>query len=237
MTSTLLRTLTRSAPIARNFLRTSHATQVNKGFIGLSYAPLAFANMPNSLRHRSFASGKDGVASSANKGQAQPSSNASSSNPQHSESSSTGTGQAKKGSGPIAWLLANKARMTEMAKEYGYFVIATYLGIYVIVLGGIYVLVKTKLIAGPDAEGINAFINGWFIKKAILGDRVVNIPPGFADFATAWVLTKTTEPVRLVTTLAIVPSLARRLPPPVMALFGVKKAAQAAAAAGAAAKS
>lgn len=135
---------------------------------------------------------------------------------------------AEAGSGPLAWWIKNKNKLKELASRYGWFPVATYLGIYVVVLSGIYVLVKVRAVQGPDAEGINKFVNNWFIKRAILGDRVVTIPPGIVDFATAWVLTKTTEPVRLVATIAVVPGLARRVPAHILARFGAKVAEKAA---------
>lgn len=145
--------------------------------------------------------------------------------PPSSQASAQAKGEstsASGGKGPIAWLKANKDKLKELAKRYGWFPVATYLGIYVIALTGIYILVKAGAVTGPSPERINNFINNWFIKKAIVGDKVLTVPPGIIDFATAWVLTKTTEPVRLVTTIAIVPAVARRLPPHVLQRFGAK---------------
>lgn len=105
--------------------------------------------------------------------------------------------------------MANKKRFAVLAKRYGWLTVATYLGVYVLTLGGLFVIVRAGLVSPPD---VNGFINGWFVKRAIMGDAQVHIPPAWADFATAWVLTKFTEPVRLVATLALVPFIARRAP-------------------------
>lgn len=126
------------------------------------------------------------------------------------------------GRGPLAWWNANKAKLKDLASKYGWLPVATYLGVYVVVLSGMFVLVKAGVVHGPDAEGISTFVNGWFVKRAVMGDAVVTIPAGFIDFATAWVLTKTTEPVRLVATIAVVPALARRLSPQLLMRFGAK---------------
>ena len=126
--------------------------------------------------------------------------------------------------GPLAWLLAQKAQLTELGTKYGYLSIATYLGVYVCTLGGIYVCVKAGAVTPPD---VNTFINELSLKKALLGDGRIEVPPWGVDFATAWVLTKTTEPLRLVSTIALIPVLVRRLPPHVLAAFVRKKAAAA----------
>lgn len=112
-------------------------------------------------------------------------------------------------SSPIGWWRANNAKVKRMMAAYGYVTVATYLGVYVITLGSLFGLVSAGAVKGPD---VNAFVNGWFVKKALLGDREVHIPPAWGDFATAWVLTKTTEPFRLVATIAAVPAVVRRAP-------------------------
>lgn len=112
-------------------------------------------------------------------------------------------------SSPIGWWRANNARLKVLFKRYGRLTLVTYLGVYVLTLSGLYALVRCGLVAGPD---VNAFINGWFVKKAVLGDVEVHVPAAWGDFATAWVLTKTTEPLRLVATLAVVPVIVRRAP-------------------------
>ena len=108
--------------------------------------------------------------------------------------------------------------MKRLFKSYGYFTVATYLGVYVITLGGLYVTVKAGAVTPPD---VNGWINNWRVKKALYEPQLV-IPENYLDFATAWVLTKTTEPIRLVVTIALVPILVRRLPPRVLSLFGAK---------------
>jgi hypothetical protein len=132
-------------------------------------------------------------------------------------------------SSPIGWWKANNARLKVLFKRYGRLTLVTYLGVYVLTLSGLYALVRAGLVQGPD---VNAFVNGWFVKRAVLGDTVVHIPAAWGDFATAWVLTKTTEPLRLVATLAAVPIIIRRAP--VAVLRFLKAAAPAAAAEGAA---
>jgi hypothetical protein len=92
--------------------------------------------------------------------------------------------------------------------------------------------VKTGIISGPD--DLNGWINNWGPKKLLYSGEV-HVPPNAIDFATAWVLTKTTEPVRLVATIALVPYLARHLPPRVLRAMGARIPDAAAAAAATAA--
>lgn len=118
---------------------------------------------------------------------------------------------------PIQWWWANSAQVKILFKRYGYFAVATYLGVYVLTLFGLYGVVKLGLITGPD---VNAFINNWSVKK-FFTDKDIEIPDGIRDFMTAWVMTKMTEPVRLVATIALVPFLVRRLPQSFLAIFKI----------------
>ena len=124
-------------------------------------------------------------------------------------------------SSPLGWWRANAARFKAAIASYGYFAVATYLGVYVTTLAGLFVLVQSGAIEGPD---VNAFLNGWFVKKALWGDAPVVIPAAYGNFATAWVLTKTTEPLRLVATLALLPVAARRAPAGLLRAFRVPEA-------------
>jgi hypothetical protein len=47
----------------------------------------------------------------------------------------------------------------------------------------------------------------------------VELPPWCFEFATAWIITKTTEPARLMAALALVPFLVKRAPLPFLRLF------------------
>ena len=109
-----------------------------------------------------------------------------------------------------------------MMTSYGYLTVATYLGVYVVTLAGLFAAVSAGAIAGPD---VDTFINAWSVKRALLGDRELHVPPWATQFATAWVLTKTTEPARLVATLALVPAIVRRAPVGLLRAFRVPEAA------------
>ena len=124
-------------------------------------------------------------------------------------------------SSPWGWWRANAARFKLAVTSYSYFAVATYLGIYVVTLAGLFLLVQLGFVKGPD---VNAFLNGWFVKRAIYGDQEVKVPPTYLNFATAWVLTKMTEPLRLMATLALLPSLARRAPAGLLRAFRVPEA-------------
>jgi Protein of unknown function (DUF1279) len=119
-------------------------------------------------------------------------------------------------SSPIGWLKANKAHFKDLFKRYGYLTVATYLTVYVITLAGLYGCVRLGLVQGPD---VNAYVNDWMIKKALVGDKHVTVPPKLIDFATAWILTKFTEPIRLAVTIAVMPRVIRRAPPGLLKFF------------------
>jgi hypothetical protein len=122
-------------------------------------------------------------------------------------------------SSPLGWWRANSARLKHMIKSYGYFAVAAYLGVYVVTLAGLYGAVKAGLIRGP--EKLDEYVNNWTVKRWLFGDREFHIPPALTQFATAWVLTKTTEPVRLVVTIGILPGLVRRAPAGLLRAFRV----------------
>lgn len=116
-----------------------------------------------------------------------------------------------------AWWRSMHGRLRHMMKNYGYFAVASYLGVYVVTLAGLFGAVKLGLVSGPD---VNAYINDWRLKKLITDKHVV-LPEWSIEFGTAWVLTKTTEPLRLVATLALLPRLLRRASPSTLRLFRV----------------
>jgi len=109
-----------------------------------------------------------------------------------------------------------------MFKRFGYLAVGTYLGVYVCTLSSLYVMVSCGLIQGPD---VNAFLNAWSVKKALYGPEEIRLADSALDFGVAWVLTKTTEPVRAFVTIALVPLIARRAPPAVLRFFRVTPAA------------
>jgi hypothetical protein len=142
--------------------------------------------------------------------------------------SAGGAGAPSGGSGVLAFLAAKKAEFRDLFQRYGWFTGFTYFGVYLVTLGGVYASVRAGLLPAPD---VNAVLNEFSAKKALLGPEPLNIPPQWRDFATAWIYTKTTEPLRLVATIVIVPVLARQLPPHVLAALGVRAASAAAASA------
>lgn len=115
------------------------------------------------------------------------------------------------------WWRANRDRFKFFVKSYGYLTIATYLSVYVATLFSIFGLVRVGVIRGPD---VNAWLNNWRVKKAI-SDKPIALSPVATDFGVAWLLTKTTEPVRLIVTIALMPAIVRRLPPFLARVFKV----------------
>jgi hypothetical protein len=117
-----------------------------------------------------------------------------------------------------AWWKGASANLKKLFVSYGYFAVATYLGVYVTTLSGLFVLVHAGLIPGPD---VGAFINAWSVKKMLVGDDPVTLSPVVGEFLMAWLLTKTTEPVRLVVTIAAIPALVRRMPASILRAFRI----------------
>ncbi len=83
----------------------------------------------------------------------------------------------------------------------------------------------TTWIAGPD---VNAWINNSSIKKYFT-ESEVKLSPFWAEFLTAWALTKTTEPLRIIGTAAALPVVVRYMPARLLQVFGINKAASTAA--------
>jgi hypothetical protein len=75
---------------------------------------------------------------------------------------------------------------------------------------------------------VNAWINGSSIKK-FFTESEVKLSPFWSEFLTAWALTKTTEPLRIVGTAAALPVVVRYMPARLLQVFGINKAASTAA--------
>ena len=120
---------------------------------------------------------------------------------------------------PLEWWKANNARLKKLFVSYGWFAVATYGGVYVSTLAGLFALVRLGAIGSPVDVG--SVLDAWSIKKALLGDEPLNLNPAVSDFLVAWLLTKTTEPLRLVTTIAIVPFLVRHTNPAILRFLRV----------------
>ena len=131
----------------------------------------------------------------------------------------SGAGAAASSVGPLAYLTKKKAEVSLLFKKYGWVTVATYFSVYLVTLSGVYGVVSLGLLPVLD---VDAFINSLQVKRWAVGDAPISIPPWASPLATAWIITKTTEPVRLVFTAAIMPTVVKRLPPHVLALFGVR---------------
>lgn len=119
---------------------------------------------------------------------------------------------------PIAWWKENNAKVKALFKQYGVFAVSTYLGVYVVTLFSLFGIVSAGAVQGPD---INAFLAKQGERFGIERLKTLHLSPAVSNFLTAWLLTKTTEPVRLATTIVLVPVLARKLPPSVLRFFRV----------------
>lgn len=107
------------------------------------------------------------------------------------------TGSKKKG----------KTGLAEYIRRYGVVAFVTYGSVYFSTLGAMYVCVHQNLIVALDA-------NDLIQKVPLLADLLpddAKISPLMGDFGLAWILTKFTEPLRLVFTASVTPFLARQL--------------------------
>jgi len=122
-----------------------------------------------------------------------------------------------------------KDKITYMWKNYGKLAIGTYFTIYVTTLGSIFFALDFDVFnaaaVGLDpAYAINKFCT---LYQTITGSdtlpNYIQNNPRVGTFAIAWVMCKFTEPIRLGTTLAIVPSISRLFSGGIPSITTVKK--------------
>jgi Protein of unknown function (DUF1279) len=119
---------------------------------------------------------------------------------------------------PLRWLGERKGQFKSVMMQYSALGIVFYFGLYAVTLGSVYGLVRAEVVRIPDPTPTLRRIS---LLRQRWGDDF-QLSPFWYQFLGAWLLTKTTEPVRLVVTLAALPWLARRLPPHVLRAFGVR---------------
>ena len=104
-----------------------------------------------------------------------------------------------------------KKGLKGLHEKYGAIAIVTYLGIYFITLGGIFFVTLTGI--GLTADQILEKMHSWsWVPASVMTklDRMMNgASPLVINFAAAWGATKLTEPIRLIATAAVVPSVHR----------------------------
>ena len=113
-----------------------------------------------------------------------------------------------------------KSEAKRMFFTYGWLAVGTYFGVWLCTISSVYAGLQFGLLPSPD---LNAFLNGLSLKTYLFGPEPLVIPEWGRQLAVAFVVTKTTEPIRIVVVLGLVPSLVKRLPAGVLRLFGVKK--------------
>ncbi|GBG29862.1 Hypothetical Protein FCC1311_060822 [Hondaea fermentalgiana] len=97
------------------------------------------------------------------------------------------------------------SRIKALIRDFGPVAIGVYGGIYVGTLGLLYGLVEADIVGAGDAisvlksTGLNHFVD------------MDKINPRMGNFAVAWILTKFTEPPRLLLALAVTPRVARAI--------------------------
>ena len=112
----------------------------------------------------------------------------------------------------MRWLLAHKEQFSHLMRSYGYLALATYLSVYVVTLCSLWLAVLGGWIGTLDVVGaLSARLPDW-AQRAMWGGGELRLAPWLVKFFTAWLITKTTEPLRLVTTIALVPLLRRHAP-------------------------
>jgi hypothetical protein len=101
-------------------------------------------------------------------------------------------------------------RLAVMWKQYGVVFLSTYFSIYCTALGTMYELVSSNLLSAGSAIDLLSYVH---LDQVL---DLTKIDPRAGNLAVAWILTKFTEPVRLVLAISITPRIARlvgRAPP------------------------
>ena len=96
-----------------------------------------------------------------------------------------------------------------MWRSYGYLFVGGYFGLYFCTLGGLFFCVHSGIVKGPD---VNTWINKSSFKQYIKKEGDIALSPLVTELLTAWLVTKTTEPLRFGITVVTVPLLVRYLP-------------------------
>jgi hypothetical protein len=104
---------------------------------------------------------------------------------------------------PPPQTMTSKERMKLLWKQYGVVFVVTYISVYLSTLGTIYELLAHDFISAKSA--VDFFI--WLGLDNHLD--VTKLTSKTGNFALAWLLTKPTEPIRLVLSSVITPKLAR----------------------------
>lgn len=102
-----------------------------------------------------------------------------------------------------------------MVSRYGSVAIVTYLGVYVSTLALLYGAIESGLNpfdygmgdSGSLVGKVTGMLEGYSWAEPIVESIEKN--PHVGNFAVAWILTKITEPVRALVTIAVVPRIAR----------------------------
>ena len=122
-------------------------------------------------------------------------------------------------------------RLVDLWQQYGVVAIGTYLSVYVGTLGALFAGIETGAMVPSSLpigdESLSTVENAAEIYRSLARrfhlDSMIdvdNLSPTWGNFLVAWVLTKFTEPARALVTVALTPSIARRLgrvnsaPPP-----------------------
>jgi hypothetical protein len=107
--------------------------------------------------------------------------------------------------------------MKGMVDKYGRLFVGTYLGLYLSCLGGVFFALSNDMLNASSlgVDPVEAVHKACDIVEKItgyggLGDFIRRYP-SVGTLAISWVLTKTTEPLRLPLAVAITPSIARAL--------------------------
>jgi uncharacterized membrane protein YeiB len=120
-----------------------------------------------------------------------------------------------------SWRLVS-ARLKELWTRYGWLTIITWFGMYNVVLWGIFAARRTGVFKGMESAKVQKWLNDLSLKKRFYGEEPIILSPVAIDFLVAWLLVKTTEPLRAIVIIMLVPVLVRRLPPWLLFRLGAK---------------
>ncbi len=141
-----------------------------------------------------------------------------SSGARHDDRSSTGEQATSSAAGAVAEVEdeSKMGKLKLMMKRYGAVAVVTYFGVYVSTLGVLYAAIESGvnpfdygLDSGSLMGKVTAMLEGYSWSQPILDSIEKN--PHVGNFALAWIMTKFTEPLRMLVTFGIVPPIARAL--------------------------
>lgn len=114
---------------------------------------------------------------------------------------------------PYAVVLCLLRVLQEVFKSYGLLALGVYFSTYFAILGTTWALVYNGSVKGPNlTEWLNKHESVKNVLAKVTRTDEVVLHPLLESYLVAWLITKTTEPARVIMTVMVVPSMVRWLP-------------------------